>query len=571
MNDVAFKPAAYRKVAEVLEGLDRDIETVYKKDGLSGLEQIPGVGKGIAYKIEEYLKKGKIKEYQDLKKKTPVDLEVLSAVEGLGPKKIKALYENLKVKNLVDLEKVAKAGKIGTLPNFGIKSEQNILQGIEFLKKGKGRLLLGSAWSFVEKIKNRLKKLKGVKNVSEAGSTRRRKETIGDIDILVAVDNPKDAKGVADFFASMPEVEKVIGKGDTKVSVQTKMGFDMDLRLISLESWGSALQYFTGSKEHNITTRKIAISKGFKLNEYGVFKGKEKIAGETEEGVYEKLGMEWVAPEMRENSGEIELALISTKSDRQAPKNKFPKVIELKDIKGDLHCHSHWNINHGLQIKELIEKAVSLGYQYLGISDHTKFLAIEHGLNEKELLVQNEFIKTLNSHYTLNAIPFTLLHGCEANIMADGSIDISDDVLSKLNYVIAGVHSRMKMNKKDMTERIIKAMRNPNIDIIAHITGRIIGRRDEYEIDFDEILQIAKETGTILEINANPSRLDLKDTNIRKAKEANVRMIISTDAHQSDQMDFMKYGVSQARRGWAEKGDIVNTWETKKLLSLFKK
>lgn len=585
MKDVAFKPQAFEKAAETLDALSDDVGDVNKMGGQEALEKISGVGKSIAEKIIEYLKTGKIKDYEKLKKEIPVNLTELTAVEGVGPKTIRVLYEKLKIKNLADLEKAAKAGKIGKLENFGEKTEKNILQSIEFLKKGQGRILLAKILPDVREVEKKLRALKGVSQVSVAGSVRRMKETIGDIDILAAVKNEKDFKTVADFFANLPQVAKVIGKGETKISVQTKDGFNLDLRIVALESWGSALQYFTGSKEHNIATRKIAIDKGYKLNEYGLFDGEKKIAGETEEGVYEKLGMKWVPPEMRENAGEVELSL----------QNKLPKLIEQKDIKGDLHCHSHppasaksaeafragWT-EEG--IRALVNKAMSLGYEYIGISDHTKFLHIEHGLNEKELMEENEFIKKMNSELRIMnndfkvhdssskfQVPsFRILHGCEANIMPDGSIDISDEVLVKLDYVIAGVHSQMKMSKKEMTARVITAMRNPNVDIISHPTGRIIGRRDEFEIDVDEILRVAQETGTILEINAWPERLDLKDVNIRKAKEAGVKMVINTDAHQPEQVDLIQYGISQSRRGWAEKGDIINTLSVEGLLKTLK-
>lgn len=560
MEDVAFKPQAYEKAVLELEALSEDVEKIYRRGGIKALEELSGIGKGIAEKIEEYLKTGKIKEYQQLKKKMPVDIEELMAVEGIGPKTIRILYKELRIKNLEDLEKAAKAGKIRKMENFGEKSEQNILESIEFLKRSKGRFLLGEILSTVREIIGRLKNLKEVKKISEAGSVRRRKETIGDADILATSLNPKKA---IDYFISMPGVVKVWAKGPTKASVRMKDNYDVDLRVLPESQFGSALQYFTGSKEHNIATRKIAMDKGLKLNEYGLFKGSKMIAGKTEEEVYQKLGMQWIPPEMRENQGEIEAAL----------KGNLPKIIDYKDIKGDLHCHSHWGmgIDKGKEmIEKYVEMAKQMGYEYIGISDHTKFLAIEHGLNEKQLLEQNKFIKKLNSELRVTRYGLRILHGCEANIMADGSIDIKDETLAKLDYVIAGVHSQFKMSKEKMTERIIRAMKNPHVDIISHLTGRIINQRDEYEIDFDNILRVAKETGTILEINAYPVRLDLKDSNIRKAKEMGVKMVINTDSHQPDQMRFMEYGVSQARRGWAEKGDIINCWPIEKLLKILK-
>jgi DNA polymerase (family 10) len=332
------------------------------------------------------------------------------------------------------------------------------------------------------------------------------------------------------------------------------------LRVLPDKEFGSALQYFTGSKEHNIALRKIAIEKGMKLNEYGLFKGKKLIASETEEEIYKALGLPYFEPELRENTGELEAAL----------KGKLPKVIGYQDVKGDLHVHSNWD-GGADSIEEISRAAQEIGYEYIGISDHTKLLHIEHGLDEKQLLRQRKEIDDLNSTSRILNSDFRILQGCEANIMADGSIDIDDETLARLDYVIAGVHSQMKMSKKEMTERIIKAMENPNVDIISHPTGRLIEKREEYEIDFDEILKVAKKTGTILEIDSFPDRLDLKDVNIKKAVEAGVKMVINTDAHNLDQLRFMELGISQARRGWAEKKDIINAWPLEKLLKFFKK
>ena len=559
-NAVPFKSIAFKKVAVSLESLNEDAENIYKKGGLKALMEIPGVGRGIAFKIEEYLKTGKIKELIALKKKTPVDIEELLGVEGLGPKKIKILYQKLKIKNLRDLENAAKKHKITSLSGFGEKTEKNILEGIEFLKRSTGRFLLGHILPEVRGIMAKLANLKEVDFISEAGSLRRRKETIGDADILVISSKPQI---IINNFVSLPGVVKIWGKGLTKASVRLRDGFDVDLRVLKKGSFGSALQYFTGSKEHNIVLRKIAIEKGMKLNEYGLFRGEKMIAGGTEEEIYKKLGLRWIPPEMRENQGEIEIAV----------KGNLPKLIEIKDIKGDLHCHSHWGGDKevGLQmIKQYAKLAIERGYEYIGISDHTKFLIIERGLDEKQLAEQKKYIDKLNQKLKIENCKLKILHGCEANIMADGSIDISDEALAKLDYVIAGVHSQLKMDKDEMTKRIIKAMENSNVDIISHPTGRILQRREEYEIDFDKILKVAKETGTVLEINASPYRLDLKDANIRKAKQMGVKMVINTDSHQEEQMDFMEYGVSQARRGWAEKGDIINTQPLEKLLKFFK-
>ena len=556
MEAVAFKPYAYEKAGLALETLAEDVKEIYKKEGFEGLKKIPGVGENIAGKIEEYLKTGKIKYYEGYKKKYPVNIQELTAVEGVGPKMVRDLWKYLKIKNLFDLEKASRAGKIRDLPHFGEKTEKNILQGVAFLKREKGRFLLGDILPTVREIIENLKSLKEIKQISEAGSVRRRKETIGDVDILVAASKPSK---VINYFISLPGIVKIWGNGPTKASIRLETGFDVDLRVVPEKSYGSALQYFTGSKEHNIVLRQMAINKGLKLNEYGLFRGKKMIAGKTEEEIYKKLGMSVMEPELRENTGEIETAI----------KGRLPKIIGYKDIKGDLHCHSSWD-GGANSIEEIAQAAIKMGYEYIGISDHTKFLRIEHGLNEKQLLARNKEIDKLNLRSKIKDPRFKILKGCEANIMPDGSIDIEDEVLEKLDYVIAGIHSQFKMSKSQMTKRIITAMKNPNVDIISHPTGRIIQRRDEYQIDFDEILKAAKETNTILEINSFPERLDLKDIYIKKAKEAGVKMVINTDSHHIDHLRFIEYGIAQARRGWAERKDIVNTWPLEKLQKQFK-
>lgn len=556
MEGVQFKPYAYQKAAITLETLEKDVGEIYKEGGREALLKIPGIGKSMAEKIEEYLKTGKIKYYQDLRKKTPVQMEELTAIEGMGPRKAKILYQKLGIRNLKDLEKAAKAHKIAPLFGFGEKTEKNILEGIAFLKRSKGRFLLGEILPTVKEVYQKLKNLKEVERVDVAGSVRRMKETIGDVDFLVI---SKNSQAVMDFFTSLPGIVKIWGKGQTKSSVRMKEGFDMDLRVVPARSYGSALQYFTGSKEHNIATRKIAMDKGLKLSEYGLFRGPKMVAGKSEEEIYKTLGMQWIPPEMRENQGEIELAL----------EGKLPKLIDYKDIKGDLHCHSKWDGGNNT-IEEMARAAREMGYQYIGISDHTKFLRIEHGLDERKLVQQRKEIDKLNERFQVSGFGFQVLQGCESNIMNDGSIDIKDEVLAKLDYVIAGIHSNFKMEKNKMTERMIKAMKNPNVDIISHPTGRILRRRDEYQIDFDKILRAAKETGTILEINSFPERLDLNDQNIRRAKEAGVKMVINTDSHHKDQLRFIEFGIAQARRGWAEKEDIINAWPLEKLLKQFK-
>lgn len=556
MEGVPFKPYAYQKAALTLETLKDDVEDLYAQGGLKSLRAIPGVGESMAHKIEEYLKTGKIEYYEEFKRKLPIELDEIVAVEGVGPKKAKVLFEQLGIKTLEDLEEAARSHRIAPLFGFGEKTEQNILQAIEFLKGSKGRFLLGEILPVAHEVLEKLRNLPEVERADAAGSVRRMKETIGDVDILVISSNP--AK-VMDFFVALPGVVKVWGKGATKSSVHLKEGFDMDLRVIPPESYGAALQYFTGSKDHNIALRKIAIDRGFKLSEYGLFQGTRMIAAVSEEEVYGKLGMPWIPPELRENRGEIEAALAG----------RLPELIGYGDLKGDLHVHCNWN-GGADSIEQIVAAALDLGYEYVGISDHTKFLKIERGLDEEKLRARNREIDQLNDRLAREGKGFRVLKGCEANILADGSIDIVDEVLAELDFVIAGIHSHFRMPRAEMTKRILQAMHNPHVDIISHPTGRILKRREEYEVVFDDLLKAARETGTILEINSYPERLDLGDVNILAAKQLGIKMVINTDTHNINQLHLMRFGISQARRGWAEKRDIINAWPVADLLNMMK-
>jgi len=558
-----FKPFAYRKAAFELKSSQKDVKETYEEEGLRGLEDIPGIGKSIAEKIEEYIKKGRIKEFERLKKKTPIKMKELVQIGGMGPKKAKLIYEKLGVSDVKSLEKAAKENKISKIEGFGEKSEKNILESIGFLKKSSGRFLTGEILEEVKEIEETLKKSKNFKRVALAGSLRRGKETVGDIDILAVSDNPGKAM---DFFASLPGAVKVWSKGKTKSSLRMSRGFDVDLRIVPERSFGAALQYFTGSKEHNIALRKIAASKGFKLSEYGLFKKGKMVAGRTEEGIYRVLGMEWTDPEIRENQKEIGAAI----NDFENKKPGLPRLIEKRDIKGDLHCHSVWNGGRN-DIWEMAESCIEMGYEFLGISDHTKFLKIEKGLDEKELEKQGWEIRKINEKIRKTGRHFRILQGAETNILKDGSIDIKNEALKKLDYAIAGIHSNFKMSKREMTERIIKAMKNRHINIISHPTGRLLQRREPYEIDFDKILRAAKIYNVALEINSFPERLDLDGGNVRRAKEAGVKMAINTDSHQKSHLKNISLGVSQAKRGWAEKKDIINAWSPEKMMEFFKK
>ncbi len=548
IEGVEFKPRAYRKAAQNIESLSVDIEEIYKKGDLL---KIPGVGKSIAEKVKEFLETGKVKKLEELKRKIPVDIEGLSAVEGLGPKMIKMLYEKLGVKNLDDLEKAAKERKIRKLKGFGEKTEEKILENIELARGRQHRFLLGFVLPEANEILEELKE--HVEKISLAGSIRRRKETIGDVDILAV---SSDAKRVMNIFTSMKKVEKVLAKGETKSSVRLYGGIQVDLRIVEEESFGSALQYFTGSKEHNIEVRKIAIKKGYKLNEYGLFKGEKRIAGKSEEEVYKALGMEWIPPELRENRGEIECAL----------NGSLPKLVEYEDVKGDLQMHTKWSDGSNT-IQEMIEEARRLGHKFIAITDHVGSLKIAGGMDEKKVIEQAKEIERLREKYD----DIYIFHGVEANIMKDGNLDVSNNLLKQVDVVLASVHSAFRMNEKEMTARVIKAMENEYVDILAHPTCRIIQKREPIKIDMEKVLQVAKDNDIVMEINAYPDRLDLNDIHVKLAVDMNVKLSIGTDAHRKDHLKHYELGVAVARRGWAKKEDVINTYDIDKLQKLFSK
>ena len=563
IKEVPFKPRAFEKAAQSIEVLEDDIADIYKKGGLKALENIPSIGKGISERIEEYLKTGHIKDYERLKKQIPVDIQALSEIEGVGPKLIKLFYQKLKIKNIADLEKAAKLGKLSKLPRSGEKLQAKILKGIEFYKRSHARFLLGLALPSANEIEERLKKAKGVIKAAVAGSLRRRQETIGDLDFLAVSKKPKE---IMDFFVSMPEVIHIFAKGPTKTMVQLKSGIAADLRVVGEKSFGAALQYFTGNKDHNIKLRKIAIRKGYKLNEYGLFRGKKQIAGKDEKEIYAKLGLDWMPPEIRNNNGEIEAG----------QKHKLPKLIELKDIKSDLQVHSNWTDGSNT-IEEIAEAAESLGYQYIAVTDHTKDLAMTRGSDEKRLLKQmaeidkiNKKFEARNSKHETNS-KFKILKGAEVNIRKDGSLDIKDEVLAKLDVVGAAIHSYFNLTKDEQTKRLIHAMENSHVDIIFHPTGRLIHERPGIELDMDAIFEAAKRTGTCLEINAYPNRLDLNDDAIRHSQKMGIKLSIGTDAHSTAELSYNIYGISQSRRGWCEKKDVINTFSLKEILEFLKK
>lgn len=551
--NVQFRARAYYRAADTIASLQENVIDIYGRQGVNGLLEIPAVGKAIASKIEEYLKGGKIQHLEELKAKVPIDIDELYGIEGIGPKTIKMFYDKLQIKNLADLEKAATEGKLKTLPGFTEKKEQDIFKRIEFFKRGKGRLIIGEVYPLVKQIEKRLQHIADVKNAVAAGSIRRMKETIGDIDYLVAANDPKR---VIDFFVKMPEVQEILGMGQAKAFVKLASGIDADLLVVPEESWGAALQYFTGSKEHSVQLRKIAISKGFRLNEWGVFKGDKRIAGATEEEVYKTLGLQWIPPEMRENAGEIELG-------RQ---DKVPKLVEYGSLKGDLQVHSE-NSDGTATIEEMARGAKAFGLDYIAITDHTKSLKLAGGLEEQELLEQADKISQLNDRLREE---FRILSSAEVNIMKDGSLDIPNTVLDKLDIVGAAIHSHFNLPIETQTERLIKAAKNPSVDILFHPTGRLINRRAGYLVDIEKLIDVAKDTNTVLEIDAHYDRLDLKDEYVRMAVRNGVKLVIDSDAHHPIHYSFLTFGIAQARRGWAIQSDILNTLPADKLLNALK-
>jgi DNA polymerase (family 10) len=544
LEENPFRIRAYRNAARNITELSEDIEDIAERGELT---KIPGVGTDLAEKIKEFLTTGKVKDYEELKKKVPEGLVELLGIQGLGPKTLAKLNKELDVKNLKDLERVLEGEEILKLRGMGEKKVQDIKRGIELLKRSVERMPLGIALTISEEIIHEISKIPGAEGTIAAGSLRRMKETVGDIDILTIA---HDGERVIKAFTKLPLVKVVLAAGDTKGSVILKNGMQADLRVVEPASYGAALQYFTGSKAHNIKLRTIALRKGLKINEYGIFRGEEKIAGKTEEEVYKTLELPWISPEIREDKGEIEAAL----------DGNLPDLVELRDIKGDLHMHSKWSDGKAT-IEEMALEAKELGYEYIAITDHSLSSRIARGLTTQRLYEKKKEVEAVNKK--LNGIK--ILMGSEVDIKSDGSLDYPDEVLKDLDVVVASVHSGFKMDRESMTKRIVKALRNPFVHILAHPTGRLIGERDPYEVDMDVVIRAAKTYGKAIELNSYYLRLDLNDINVRKAIEMGIKIVISTDSHLPDQLRMMRLGVATARRGWAEKKDVLNTMDLKEL------
>ena len=540
-GEIFFKTRAYRIAAQAVEVLEEDIEIVVSEGRLTS---ISGIGDAIASKITEIVETGRLEYLKRLTKELPESLLYLLKIQSLGPKKVASLYKNLGITSIKDLRTACQQGKLRDLDGFGVITELNLLRGIALLEKTSGRALLPVAFSDGNNLINYLKNCDKIDALSIAGSLRRMKETIGDVDILASSDHPDE---VMEYFTKYYEVDRVLLKGSTKTSVLLIDNLQVDLRVVKEESFGSALQYFTGSKEHNVAMRSLAIKKGYKLNEYGLFyKETEKyVVGRTEKEIYNKLGLNYIEPELRENRGELVAA----------KKKTLPDLVGYDDIWGDFHVHSDWSDGSN-SIEEIVEGAKNLGYSFVCITDHSQSLKVANGLSEDRVDKKIKKIEELNKKNP----GFKIYCGTECDIKADGTMDYPDSVLKKFDVVYAGIHIAFKMDRKTATNRIIRAMENEYVHAVAHPTCRMIGRREAFDLDMEEIMDVARKTDTFLEINAFPDRLDLKDSHVKLAKERGVKIILGSDTHFVINLPYMRFGIATARRGWLEKKDILNTY-----------
>ena len=543
-----FRIRAYRRAAQNLESLTEDVEALAREERL---DELPGIGEDLAGKIVEYLETGRVKDIEAAKKGIPRGVVDLMNVPGIGPKTAKLLYEKEGITTLDRLEKLARAGKLRGLHGIQAKTEANILKGIALVRGGQARMPLGRALPLGQELVEALEDVPGVKAIELAGSLRRMKETVGDIDILVTSTTPGQ---VMQAFTRLPQASEVLERGETKASIRHREGIQVDLRVLEPECFGAALVYFTGSKQHNIRIREIAGTKGLKISEYGVFRAStgRRVAGATEEEVYAAIGLPWIPPELREDLGEVEAA----------SKWTLPRLVSLGDLRGDLHCHTKASDGHHT-VEELVAAAEKRGYEYVLVSDHSPSARVAGGLTADELAAHVKKVRAVQKKHP----DITVLAGSECDILADGSLDYPDAVLAGLDLVIGAVHSRFKQPGREMTARICRALANPYVSILAHPTGRLIGEREPYDVDLDQVFRTAKRHGKAIEINAYPARLDLNDVHARRARDLGVLVAVSTDAHVLDHLNTIELGVATARRAWIEKPEVVNTWPVKKLLA----
>ncbi|MDO8588522.1 MAG: DNA polymerase/3'-5' exonuclease PolX [Armatimonadota bacterium] len=545
-NENQFKIRAYHEAARRIESLPEDIAAAAREDRL---KEIHGVGESIAEKVQEYLQTGKSSYFDELAKSVAPGMAEIMGIPGVGAKKAQLFFRELGISTLDQLEDAAKSHRLCNLPGVHEKTEENVLLGIHRVRQASSRLLLGTALPAAEEVVGLLRSHEQILKVEVCGSIRRMKETIGDIDILASSNEPDAA---IDAFAALPVVRLVLARGPTKASILTHSDLQMDLRVVPPESYGAALQYFTGSKDHNIQVRALAEHQGLKVNEYGVFrvKTKERVAGEDEEGVYRAIGLEWIPPELRERAGEIEAAA----------SGRLPKLVELEDIKGDLHAHTKWSDGSD-SLEDMAQAARERGYEYLVISDHSVSMGFIKGLTVERIEEQRRRIRLLNAKTS----GFRILTGIEVNIRSDGTLDYDDEVVSRFDLVTASIHSGFAQSREKLTQRMIAAAENPHVDVIGHPTGRLIGKREPYDVDLEAVMKVAARTGVALEINSQPDRLDLRDSDARLAKRLGVTVAIDSDSHTTGQFAFMRYGVATARRGWIEKKDVLNALSLQEL------
>jgi DNA polymerase (family 10) len=546
-----FRVRAYRNAARAVSNLPQNVSDMIESE--KDLTELPGIGKDLAGKIKEIVETGSLAQLEELEGKTPSELSKLMKVPGLGPKRVKALNRDLHIASLKELKKAAQHGKVREIEGFGKKTEQAILEELEEAEDKEERIKLVEAEQRARSLVEYLKKTKGVKEITVAGSYRRRKETVGDLDILVTC---KKGSSVMDRFADYEDVKKVVSKGTTRSTIVLRSGLHVDLRVLPQVSYGAALHYFTGSKAHNIAVRKLGVKKNLKINEYGVFRGKKRIAGKTEKEVYDEVDLPYIEPELRENWGEVEAA----------QKGRLPHLVVLEDLRGDLHAHTKETDGHA-SLEEMADAAKERGYDYLAITEHSKKVTVARGMDPKRLAKQIKEIDRLNEK--LKGV--VLLKGIELDILKDGSLDLPDNILKELDLTVCSVHYNRNLPREKMTERVIRAMDNPYFNIFAHPTGRLINERGPYELDLERIMEAAKERGCFMEINAHPDRLDLADRHCKMAKDMGLKLAISTDAHSIANLDFIRYGVDQARRGWLEPDDVINTKSLKDLKKLLKR
>ncbi len=545
-----FRVRAYRNAARTVAGHGENVADLVKKE--KDVSKLPGIGKSMVEKIREIADSGTLSQLAELEGRVPPELSGLMKLAGLGPKKVQALHAELGIETLEDLREVAEKEKIRELEGFGRKTEEKILRELKKEIHVEKRFKLASVEGRVTSLVDFLESVEGVKKIAVAGSYRRKKETVGDVDILATC---RKGSSVMDRFVEYEDVVQVISRGETRSSVVLRSGLQVDLRVVPQVSYGAALHYFTGSKEHNIAVRKRGQKRNLKINEYGVFRGEKRVAGKTEEEVYDRVDLPYIAPELRENRGEIEAS----------EEGRLPSLVRLEDIRGDLHAHTDETDGHH-SLEDMARAAAERGYEYLGITNHSKKVTMAKGLDEKRLAREIESIDRLNEKLK----EVIILKSIEVDILKDGSLDLSDDILEKLDFTVCSVHYNFNLSREKQTERIIRAMDNPNFHILGHPSGRLINERDPYDVDMERLVDAAKERGCFMELNAHPDRLDLTDVYCKMARERGVGVVISTDAHSIRDLDFMRFGVWQARRGWLEPGDVLNTrsWdEMKKMLA----